>query len=65
MIKENRVNKINEIANSHVNGNHSWCKAEAKKLNRIEFDYLVSELATYFEFDSNISRELIIDRLTY
>ncbi len=64
MIKQNRVNKINEIANSYVNGNHSWCKEEASKLSKVEFYSLVSELVTYFEFDTNITGASIIEKLS-
>jgi len=34
MIKWNRVSKINEIASSHINGNHSWCKEKVKKQSK-------------------------------
>ena len=43
---------IEEIADSYINGNISWCKKQVKKMSKLDFFHLVTALESRTNEDS-------------
>jgi len=56
-----RYSRVNDLADSYLNGNKSFVKREVKKLNKAEFCLLASQLADRLD---NMDVEEIVYKLT-